>query len=162
MEAAIPQGDRFRRNEAMKKSLLIGALIAATVAPAAAQAQRWDNDRDRREWRDDRRDVRQDRRDWRQDRRHDQREDWQRWRDSNRNDFRRGNWRAPFRYRSFATGAVMPRNYWGSRYYVNNWNAYRLPNPGGRHLRYVRHYDDVLLVDIRNGRVMRVFRNFYW
>lgn len=148
----------------MKKTLLIGALIAATLAPAVAQAQerRWDNDRERREWREDRREWRDDRRDWRQDRRQDRREDWQRWRDSNRNDFRRGNWRAPFRYRTFSAGAVMPRNYWGSRYYVNNWNAYRLPSPGPRHFRYVRHYDDVLLVDTRNGRVVRAYRNFYW
>ena len=55
----------------------------------------------------------------------------------------------------------MPRTYWGSQFYVDNWNDYRLPAPGYR-LRYVRHYDDLLLVDTRTGRVVRVYRNFYW
>lgn len=156
----------------MKKTMLIAALIGATLAPAAAQAQdqrRWDGDRDHREWRDDRRDdrrdARSDRRDWRDDRRDarsNQRADWQRWRDSHRNDYRRGHWRAPFRYRAFATGAVMPRSYWGSRYYVNNWRSYRLPHPGHRYYRYVRHYDDVLLIDTRSGRIIRVYHSFYW
>lgn len=135
----------------MKKLFLTAALAAMTVTPAAAEAQpRPDRDRDHREW-NDRRD----------DRRDDRREDWQRWRDSNRDAYRRGNWRAPFRYRSFEIGVVMPRSYWHSRYYVNNWSAFRLPPPG-RNLRYVRHYDDLLLINIRNGRVVRVYRNFYW
>jgi Ni/Co efflux regulator RcnB len=155
----------------MKKLLLTGALIAATLAPMAAQAQngRWDNDRDRREWREDRREWREDRREARQDRREarrewreDRREDWQRWRDANRHDYRRGNWHAPFRYRTFGIGTVVPRSYWAPRYYINNWSYYRLPHPGHRFYRYVRHYDDVLLIDTRNGRVVRVYRNFYW
>jgi Ni/Co efflux regulator RcnB len=136
----------------MKKTLLTGALIAATLAPAAVQAQdhRW-HDRDSREWR-------QDRRDWR----HDRREDWQRWRDSHRDVYRRGTWRAPFAYRSFGIGAVVPRIYWGPQYYVQDWRTYRLPAPGYRWYRYVRHYDDLLLINTRNGRVVRVYRNFYW
>lgn len=145
----------------MKNILLTGALIAATLVPVAAQAQdrRWDNDRDRREWRDDRRD---DRRDWRHDRRHDRREAWQRWRDSNRDRYRRGDWRAPFTYRSFGIGMIAPRSYWAPRYYIDNWSYYRLPNPGSRWYRYVRHYDDLLLINVRNGRIIRVYRNFYW
>ena len=38
---------------------------------------------------------------------------------------------------------------------------YRLP-PAGRWQRWVRHYDDVLLVDTRRGTVIRVIRHFYW
>jgi Ni/Co efflux regulator RcnB len=130
----------------MKNLLLTGALIAAALVPAAAQAQdhRWDNDRDHREWR------------------HDQREDWQRWRDAHRNDYRRGAWRAPFAYRSFGIGTTVPRDYWAPRYYVNNWGTYRLPAPTYGYYRYVRHYDDVLLINTRNGRVVRVYHNFYW
>jgi len=26
----------------------------------------------------------------------------------------------------------------------------------------VRHYDDVLLIDTRSGRVVRVYRDFFW
>lgn len=135
----------------MKTILLTGALIAATLAPVAAQAQDHRRDHDRREWRDNRHDSR-----------HDRREGWQRWRDDNRQHYRRGNWRAPFAYRSFRNGAIMPRTYWAPRYYLGNWNSYRLPAPGSRHYRYVRHYDDVLLVDTRNGRVIRAYRNFFW
>jgi hypothetical protein len=28
--------------------------------------------------------------------------------------------------------------------------------------RWVRYYDDVLLVDVRNGRVVDVIRDFFW
>ncbi|WNO54281.1 RcnB family protein [Stakelama saccharophila] len=38
---------------------------------------------------------------------------------------------------------------------------YRLDYPG-RWRRWVRHYDDVLLVDVRTGRVLRVYRDFFW
>jgi Ni/Co efflux regulator RcnB len=130
----------------MKNVLLTGALIAATMAPAAAQAQdhRWDNQRDHREVRLD------------------QREDWQRWRDAHRNDYRRGAWRAPFAYRSFNVGMSVPRDYWAPQYYISNWGAYRLPAPAYGYYRYVRHYDDVLLINMRTGRVLRVYHNFYW
>lgn len=129
----------------MKNTFLTGALIAASLAPVAASAQdhRWDN-RDHREWRQDRR------------------EGWQGWRDAHRDNYRRGNWRAPFAYRSFDIGMAVPRAYWAPEYYVNNWDYYRLPAPGYRWYRYVRHYDDVLLINTRSGRVVRVYHNFYW
>lgn len=157
----------------MKKTLLASALIAATLAPVAAEAQNRDRQEQRQDRRDDRREWRQDNRDdkreWRQDNREDRREwrqdnreDWQRYRDSNRDHYRRGNWRAPFRYRSFDVGVTVPRSYWGSRYYVDNYSYYRLPRPAYNYYRYVRHYDDLLLINTRNGRVIRVFRNFYW
>ena len=151
----------------MKKTLLTGALLAATLSPIAAQAQGYgDRARERQEARQDRRDDarewrqhnRDDRREWRQD----NREDWQRWRDAHRNDYRRGAWSAPFRYQRFDIGVAVPRSYWGSRYYVDNWGAYRLPRPAYAYYRYVRHYDDLLLINTRNGRVVRVYRDFYW
>lgn len=162
----------------MKKTLLIGALVAATLAPVAAEAQsyqdraearqerREDRRDDRREWRqdnrEDRREWRQDNRDDRREWRQDNREDWQRWRDSHRGDYRRGRWNAPFRYRSFSVGVIAPRSYWGPRYYINDYGRYRLPRPAYGYYRYVRHYDDLLLINIRNGRVVRVYRDFYW
>lgn len=159
----------------MKRALLTGALVAAMLSPVAAQAQNGNRERqdarqDRREdRRETRQDQREDRREWRQDNRSDRREarqdnreDWQRNREANRNDYRRGNWNAPFRHRSFSVGVVAPRSYWGSRYYVNNWSNYRLPRPAYSYYRYVRHFDDILLINTRNGRVVRVFNNFYW
>jgi Ni/Co efflux regulator RcnB len=44
---------------------------------------------------------------------------------------------------------------------VNEPGRYRLPPARGAQ-RWVRHYDDVLLVDTRRGRVIDVVRNFYW
>jgi Ni/Co efflux regulator RcnB len=147
----------------MKKTILAGALAAAAFAPMAAQAQDWhdrgDRGHDRREWRDDRRqDRRDDRRDWRQDRR----EDWQAWREGHRDQYRGGSWNAPFRYRTFGVGVIAPRSYWAPQYYLNDWGSYRLPRPAYGFQRYVRHFNDVLLIDTRSGRVIRVYRNFYW
>ncbi len=130
----------------MNKALLAGALIAATLVPAAAQAQ--DRDHDRREWRDDQRHY--DRRD---DRRDDHRE--------HRAYRGHGDWHAPFAYRSFTVGVIAPRTYWHPSYYVNDWGRYRLPRPARGYYRYVRHYGDLLLINTRNGRVIRVYRSYY-
>ncbi len=158
------------------RKLILTALIAATVMPVAAQAQSWRDRRDdRREWRGDRRDDRRDwrderrddRRDWRDDRRDDGRNrrwgdnDWRDWRNSNRGIYSRGNWRAPFRYYAFRPGARIAPSYWGSSYWINDPWRYRLP-PVGYGQRWVRHYDDVLLIDTRRGIVVRVLNNFYW
>ncbi len=139
----------------MKNIWLTGALVAAMLTPVAAQARDHHEHRHHREWRHDRHDAH---RDWRRD----SHEDWRRWRNSHRNYYRRGAWHAPFAYRSFRIGAIMPRGYWAPGYYVSDWGRYRLPPPRYRFYRYVRHYDDVLLIDIRNGRVVRVYRNFFW
>ncbi|PKP89982.1 MAG: hypothetical protein CVT77_16315 [Alphaproteobacteria bacterium HGW-Alphaproteobacteria-16] len=173
----------------MKKKLLIGALIAAVAMPAMApatasaqssreirrerqdlreerrdvrQAQRYG---DRRDVQRERRDVREARRDVRQavrerDRRWG-RDDWRGYRTQNRNLYARGNWRAPFRYNSFRTGVRIAPQYYGSRYYISDPWRYRLPPVAG-YQRWVRHYDDVLLVDVRRGVVVRVIRNFFW
>ena len=121
----------------------------------------------RQELRNDVRDRRGDRRDDRRDDRGDDarrnwgRNDWRGYRDQNRDVYARGNWRAPFRYTSFRTGIRIAPNYFGSQYFINDPWRYRLPNPGfNQH--WVRHYNDVLLVDTRRGIVLDVIRNFYW
>ena len=131
----------------MNKALVAGALMAATLAPVAAQAQGYQGDRDHREWQD----RRDDRRDWRHDRRDDRRD----WRQERRD------WRAPFAYRSFGVGVIAPRAYWGQSYYYNDWSAHRLPRPDRPYYRYVRHYGDLLLINTRNGRVVSVHRNYF-
>src|SRR5258705_10855794 len=104
------------------RTLIITALMAATVLPAAAQAQstgelRRDRqdirqehrelDRarlshDRHDIREERRDVRDAHREYREDladrNRRWGRDDWRGWREHNRAVFARGKWRAPFRY----------------------------------------------------------------
>lgn len=145
------------------RKLILTALVAATVMPVAAEAQsRGDLRRDRREIRDDRRELREDRRDFRNDRnRRWGDNDWRDWRNRNRGVYARGNWRAPFRYNAFRVGVRIAPTYYGSSYWVNDPSQYRLP-PAGYGQRWVRHYDDLLLVDTRRGIVLRVINNFYW
>lgn len=172
------------------RKILIAGVIAATLTPAVAQAQRIDR-QERRELRRDRQDVREERRelnqarrtgdrgDIREERREyrgavrelredrvDARRDWNRndwrgWRDHNRNTYARGHWRAPFRYRVFRPGVRLSVGYYSPRYYIADPWRYRLPRALS-YQRWVRHYDDVLLVDIRTGRVIDVIRGFYW
>ncbi|MEO5493078.1 MAG: RcnB family protein [Sphingomonas sp.] len=145
------------------RKLILTALMAATVFPVAAEAQsRGDWRRDRREIRDDRRDLREDRRDFRGDRnRRWGDNDWRTWRNTNRNVYSRGNWRAPFRYNAFRAGVRIAPTYYGSSYWLADPWRYRLP-PAGYGQRWVRHYDDLLLVDTRRGIVLRVINSFYW
>jgi Ni/Co efflux regulator RcnB len=170
------------------RTLLMTALMAAVAMPALAVSQpasaqsRWEVERsrqelrreqrdlrdarrfgDRRDIQRERRDVREARRDLRQDRRDYRwgRDDWRGYRQGNRALYSRGNWRAPFAYQRFAPGARIAPGFYGQRYWVADPWRYRLP-PAGRHQRWVRHYDDVVLIDHRRGRVVDVIRGFYW
>jgi len=156
----------------MKTNFLIAAVIATTLTPMAAQAQTRELQRDRQEIREEKRDVRDarrygDRQDVREERRdvrkarQEYREDWRQYRERNRSAFRGARFEAPFRYRSFNNGVAIGSSYYAPRYRVNNYTNYRLPHPG-RFQTYVRHYNDVLLVNTRTGRVIRAYRGFYW
>ena len=132
---------------------------------AYRRGDRSDIRNERRDVRDARQELREDVRDRRDDRRDDRRNwgrnDWRGYRDQNRNIYARGNWNAPFRYNVFRSGVRIAPTYYGSRYFINDPWRYRLPNPGFNQ-RWVRHYNDVLLVDTRRGFVIDVIRNFYW
>ena len=120
---------------------------------------------DRRDIRDERRDVREARQEYREDLRDRERRwgdnDWRYNRDRNRHLYSRGTWRAPFRYTSFRVGARIGAPYYGTRYVIADPWRYHLPR-AGRFQTWVRHYDDLLLVDTRRGVVLRVIRGFYW
>ncbi|MGH6612915.1 RcnB family protein [Sphingomonas sp.] len=167
------------------RKLIIAALIGATAFPVAASAQSQGEVRrdrqdlrqeqrelnrayrhgDRRDIREQRRDVREARQELREDVRDRNRawgrNDWRGYRDHNRAIYARGNWNAPFRYTAFRPGIRIAPSYFGSRYYIADPWRYRLPNVG-RNQRWVRHYNDVILVDTRRGVVVDVIRNFYW
>ena len=155
----------------MKTKFLIAAVIASTLTPMAAQAQTRELERDRSEVREERRDVqearrygdrddvREERRDVR-DARQEYREDWREYRQKNRRAFQATRFNAPFRYRTFNNGVNIGASYYAPRYRIGNYSNYRLPNPG-RYQTYVRHYNDVLLVNTRSGRVIRAYRGFY-
>jgi len=120
---------------------------------------------DRREVRNQRRDVREARQEYREDLRDRDRNwrqnDWQDWRGRNRSVFARGNWNAPFRYQSFRAGLRIGAGFYGPRFRISDPWRYHLPRPGYNQV-WVRHYNDLLLVDTRRGIVIRVIRGFYW
>ena len=156
----------------MRKIILFGLMAAATI-PNIASAQtagelrhdRRDIRQEQRELRDaqrhgDRRDIREQRRDVREARQ-EYREDWRDYRRSHRDVYRGGNWRAPFRYSTWSVGSPLRPRYYSSRYYISDPARYRLSRPA-HNLRWVRHYNDVLLVNVRTGRVLEVNRGFFW
>ena len=97
---------------------------------------------------------------WRNDRRY----DWRSHRQSNGSYYRPGRYYSPYRdhsYSRISIGFSLGSGYYGPRYWINDPWEYRLPAAYGTY-RWVRYYDDVLLVDIRNGRVVAVIRDFFW
>lgn len=164
----------------MRKLIILG-LMAATALPTAAPAQSRGEVRresrqlreeqrelrdayrrgDRRDVRRERRDVREAQRDLREARREWARNDWRELRRHNRALFQRGHWRSPYRYRIFAPGIRIAPGYYRSNYWIVDPWRYHLPRPGANR-RWVRFYDDLLLVDIHRGVVVDVIRNFYW
>jgi Ni/Co efflux regulator RcnB len=153
----------------MKTKFLTVGLIAAMMVPAAAQAQTREIREDRRDVREEQRELRQaqrygDRGDIREERR-ELRDARQNLRDSKRDwrrDTRYQNYRAPFRYQQFAVGATIRPNYYAPAYRPTWDSRWGVPR-AGRNLTYVRHYNDLLLVNERNGRVIKVYRNhFRW
>lgn len=120
---------------------------------------RRDSDRSSNNWRD--RDHRRwDRNEWRRDKRY----DWQRHRASHRSTYRIGRYYAPYRdysYRRLSIGFSLGSLFYGSRYWINDPWQYRLPEVYGPY-RWVRYYDDVLLVNIYSGEVVDVIYDFFW
>jgi hypothetical protein len=59
---------------------------------------------------------------------------------------------APFGYTPYRIGSFAPRPHYGARYWIDNPRHFALPYaaPG---LKWVRHYDDALLVNMRTGQV---------
>ena len=101
---------------------------------------------------------------WTNNWRNDNRYNWRSYRERNRNDYRPGRYFAPYRDRKYSrisVGFSLGSGYFGSRYWIDDPWQYRLPAAYGSY-RWVRYYDDVLLVDLRNGRVVDVIRDFFW
>lgn len=147
------------------RKLIMLSLMAAVVAPTAATAQ------SRAEIRQDRREVREERQELRDARRYgnqrdvrEERRDLREARRELRADRRdRRAYIAPYRgwsYRPVVTGYQLRPGFYGSRYVISNPGHYRL-RPAVRNQRWIRYGDDLLLVNVRNGRVLQVLRNRY-
>lgn len=102
---------------------------------------------------------------WNRDWRRNQQYDWQRYRYSNRNLFRGRPYYAPYGwnygYQRFSIGIVLNSLLWDQQYWIDDPYDYRLPPAYGPY-RWIRYYDDVLLVDLRDGRVVDVIHDFFW
>lgn len=104
-------------------------------------------------------------RDWNRSWRSDRRYDWQRYRDQFHDRYRAPRYYNPYGYRygyrRFSIGIYLDTLFFGSRYWLNDPWDYRLP-PAPYGCRWVRYYDDVLLVDTRSGYVVDVIYDFFW
>ena len=101
---------------------------------------------------------------WTNNWRNDSRYDWRGHRERYSNYYRPGRYYSPYRghnYSRISIGFSLGSGYYGSRYWINDPWQYRLPAAYGSY-RWVRYYDDVLLVDLRSGRVVDVIRDFFW
>jgi hypothetical protein len=89
---------------------------------------------------------------------------WFGHRQANRFLFAPGPYFSPFAghfYRPVGIGFALDPLFFQPRFFLNDPWAFRLPPPGDR-FRWVRYYDDVLLVDIFSGEVVDVIENFFW
>ncbi|MBB3983352.1 hypothetical protein GGR44_003040 [Sphingobium fontiphilum] len=131
----------------------------------------WRNDQRRDEWRRDQARRYSDRDRWNSQRRWDnrwraeRRYDWNSYRTQYRERYRLGRYYAPrgwdYGYRRFSIGFFLSNMLYSNNYWINDPYYYRLPPAYGT-LRWVRYYDDALLVDIRDGYVVDVIHNFFW
>jgi Ni/Co efflux regulator RcnB len=146
----------------MKKKLIFASLAALALVPSTAMAQSGaELRRDRQEVRDERRDVRDARQDLREEKRDLREARWDYGREVR--DYNRANpWKANFRYERFRPGARIRPVYYSRNYVIVDYGRFHWARPGVNE-RWVRHYDDALLVNVRTGRVIKVVNNaFRW
>jgi len=77
--------------------------------------------------------------------------------------FNFGFYRDPFGwgYQPFSIGWRMWPSYYSQSYWLNDPWQYRLPYaPPG--YRWIRYYDDAILVDTWDGQVVDLIRDFFW
>lgn len=96
---------------------------------------------------------------WRQNPRY----DWRSYRDRNRSVFRIGRFYDPFGYgyQPLSIGFTLFSGYYQPNYWIDDPYEYRLPPVYGPY-RWVRYYNDAVLVDIYTGEVEDVIRDFFW
>lgn len=89
--------------------------------------------------------------------------DWRGWRDRHGSLFQLGAYYDPFGwgYSPYQIGWRMWPSYYGSSFWLNDPWQYRLPYapPGTR---WVRYWNDAVLVDTWTGEVVDVIYNFFW
>jgi hypothetical protein len=96
---------------------------------------------------------------WRNDRRY----NWQGWRNEHRGIYRLPPYQARFgySYRRWYPGYRWDPWYYSSTFWIADPWYYRLP-PAEEPYRWVRYYDDAVLVDIYTGEIVDIIYNFFW
>lgn len=100
---------------------------------------------------------------WRTDWRHDHRYNWHDYRRHHRSHFHIGLYYDPFGwdYMQYGIGWRLWPSYYRSSFWLNDPWQYRLPPAYGPY-RWVRYFNDALLVNIYTGEVADVEYNFFW
>ena len=101
---------------------------------------------------------------WNRDWRRNDRYNWQSYRSSHRDIYRMGRYYSPYRdwsYRRLNIGFYLEPLFFSQNYWIDDPWMYRLPEADGSY-RWVRYYDDALLVDIYSGEVVDVIYDFFW
>ena len=100
---------------------------------------------------------------WRTDWRHDHRYDWRDYRHRHRSHFHLGYYYDPFGwdYMRYGVGWRLWPSYYRSSFWLDDPWQYRLPPAYGPY-RWVRYFNDALLVNIYTGEVVDVEYNFFW
>ena len=125
----------------------------------------WRRDHDRDGWRHYERDGKRYKyRGWNNGWRHDRRYDWYDYRRSYGDVYRIGRYHSPYRhhrYSRLSSGFFLDSLFFSSQYWIDDPWRYRLPEAYGPY-RWVRYYDDALLVDVYSGEVVDVINDFFW
>ncbi|MEY4161234.1 MAG: hypothetical protein RLZZ136_1855 [Pseudomonadota bacterium] len=101
---------------------------------------------------------------WDRDWRRNNHNDWRGWRDNHREFYRLSRYSPPYRswtYRRLGVGFFLDRLFFSTSYWITNPQMYRLPEAYGPY-RWVRYYDDAMLVNIYSGEVEDVIYDFFW
>lgn len=102
---------------------------------------------------------------WNRDWRGDNRYDWSRRRQYDRNAFHLPRYYAPhgwnYGYRRFTIGFTLNAGLFANNYWIEDPYYYGLPEAYGPY-RWVRYYNDALLVDIYSGEVVDTVYDIFW
>ncbi|MEO8374982.1 MAG: RcnB family protein [Sphingomonas bacterium] len=121
----------------------------------------WRNNGQRGDWRGDRNRGGNWNRSWRQDNRY----NWSDRRNRNRDAFHLPRYYAPYGwgygYRRFGIGFELSSILYEQNYWIDDPSYYGLPEAYGPY-RWVRYYNDALLVDIYSGQVVDTVYDIFW
>ena len=100
---------------------------------------------------------------WRSDWRRDHRYDWRNWRRHHHSHFHFGFYSDPFGwdYFRYGVGWRLWPSYYRNSFWLNDPWRYRLPPAYGPY-RWIRYYNDALLVNIYSGQVVDVEYDVFW